>query len=182
MLLTPADLNKTICSKKQTMSCIHLNAQSGRNKEESLTVLLTSFDFCFDIALVTETWYRNEDEVINLPGYVSYFLKRSDKRGGGIMLLANKTFQCELIDSFTQITDDFEVLTVKRSNAIFSVLYRPPGGNVYSFLSFLDTYLAWSNDNNSAMVLAGDLNIRIPSELDITTCRTPHCIRSKCFH
>lgn len=163
MLLTPADLNKTICSKKQTISCIHLNAQSARNKEESLTALLTSFDFCFDLAMVTETWYHNEDEVLNLPGYVSYFLNRSDKRGGGIMLLANKRFQCELIDSFTQITDDFEVLTVKSSNAIFSVLYRPPGGNVHSFLSFLDTYLAWSNDNNSTMVLGGDLNIDLLS-------------------
>lgn len=137
MLLTPVDLNTAVRSKKQTISYIHINAQSARNKEESLTALLTSFDFCFDVIMVTETWYRNEDEVLNLPGYVSYFLNRSDKRGGGIMLLVNKTYQCELIDSFTQITDDFEVLTVKSRNAVFSVLYRPPGGNVNIFLHFL---------------------------------------------
>lgn len=75
--------------------------------------------------MVTETWYGCDDEVLNVPWHVSYFLNRFDKRHGGIMLLANKTFQCELVHSFTRITTDFEVFTAKKWQGDFFCLVPP---------------------------------------------------------
>lgn len=123
--MTPADLNKVVSSRKQILSSIHLNGKSAHHNEESITALLTSCNFCFNVLMVTETWYGCDDEVLNVPWHVSYFLNRFDKRHGGIMLLANKTFQCELVHSFTRITTDFEVFTAKKWQGDFFCLVPP---------------------------------------------------------
>lgn len=79
--------------------------------------------------------------------------------GGGVMLLVNDLFPCEIVEPFSMITDDYEVLTVKCSSEIFSVIYRPPKCNVSTFLMFLDTLLSWANENDYHLTIGGDLNI-----------------------
>lgn len=58
--------------KKPSVSFVHINAQSARNKEEELTLLL-GITPPFDAIMLTETWYRSEQEVLKLDGYTSYF-------------------------------------------------------------------------------------------------------------
>lgn len=75
--------------------------------------------------------------------------------------MAKNNFSCEVIDDFSVITDDFEILTMLSGKLVFSVLYRPPGGNMCAFLSFIDAFLGWINENRLKLVLGGDININM---------------------
>lgn len=151
----------SVISNKPNLSCLHLNAQSARNKDDLIITLLDSFNMHFDVVMITETWYHDSSEVLRLPCYTSYFINRIGKKGGGVLMLVKNSYQCEIVAHFSQITDNYEILTLHCSFDIFSVVYRPPGGNVTTFLSFLDTYLSWVNESNYRLVLGGDLNINL---------------------
>lgn len=122
--------------------------------------MLSSFGFPFDIVMLSETWYRN-DEVLQVSGYVTHYLNRHDKKGGGVLLLTKSTLHCEVLKDFTRTTTDFEILTVQHGRSIFSVVYRPPVGNVVNFLEYIDNLLSWVNDNDYRLVLGGDININM---------------------
>lgn len=51
------------------------------------------------------------------------------------------------------------MLSVQCNDIVFGVLHQPPAGCVPCFISFLDNYVSWVNDNGFKLVLAGDLNI-----------------------
>lgn len=51
------------------------------------------------------------------------------------------------------------MLSVQCNDIVLGVLYQPPAGCVPCFISFLDNYVSWVNDNGFKLVLARDLNI-----------------------
>lgn len=157
--LTPHQLSLLVSGRKHHISYLHINAQSARNKADEIAILLESFEFSFDVIMVTETWYRHESDVLRIPSYATYFLNRSDKLGGGVMLLVKDVFECEILEAFSVVTDDYEIMTVKCSSGIFSVVYRPPKCNMCNFFTFLDTFLSWVNENGYNLTIGGDLNI-----------------------
>lgn len=107
-----------------------------------------------------EIWYRN-DEVLQISDYVSHYRHRCNKKGGGVVLLTRTNLHSELLKDFTQITADFEILTVLRGRSIFCVLYRPPGGNVVNFLKCIDNMVSWTNDNDYSLVFGGNVIINM---------------------
>lgn len=157
--LTPREVGRLHAQNQNTMSFIHINAQSARNKEDEILALLATFAFEHDIIMITETWYETDLDVLRPPGYTTYFINRSSKRGGGVLLMAKNNSRCHLVASHSYVTCDYEVLTVKSRDTLFCVLYRPPGSNVSNFLSFFDSYLSWVNENRFKLILGGDLNI-----------------------
>ena len=70
----------------RSLKCLHVNAQSARNKAPDIELLLDQFGFLFDIVMLTETWYSDEDNVLRLPAYNTHFLNRTSRRGGGGLL------------------------------------------------------------------------------------------------
>lgn len=70
--LTPYELSLSLSGKERHMSFLHINAQSARNKADEITILLESFEFSFDVIMVTETWYRHESEVLRIPSYLVF--------------------------------------------------------------------------------------------------------------
>lgn len=56
-------------------------------------------------------------------------------------------------------TDDIEALTLKYQKCLFTVIYRPPDGNIDSFFQYLENLISVVNDLNYTLVLGGDLNI-----------------------
>lgn len=111
--------------------------------------------------MITETWYHENDDILDFSGYNSFFLNRTGRRGGGILILAKKDFKCEILESFSSLTIDYEVLSLQSNSLVLSVVYRPPNGNTSKFFEFLDAYFSWINDRNLTLVLGGDLNINL---------------------
>lgn len=159
--LSTSDVTSVYLAKKHRLSFFHVNTQSACNKADSLHDLFLSFNFLFDVVMLTETWYHQTQDIFKMTGYNTYYLNRVTKRGGGVLLMAKKDFCCEVIEDFSVVTDDFEILTVLSGKLVFSVLYRPPGGNISTFLSFVDMFFGWINENRLKLVLGGDVNINM---------------------
>lgn len=73
--------------------------------------------------MVTETWYHEHDEVLVFAGYSSFFLNRSGRREGGILILSKKDLKCEMLESFSLVTRDYEVLSLQSSSLVLSFIY-----------------------------------------------------------
>lgn len=144
---------------KAPFSLFHLNVQSVRNKFDELNIFLDSFSFRFDVIMLTETWYKNTDEVDRLEGYNIFNLNRSDKVGGGIAMYVKKHFKCSVITDFTIITNDYEILTLQHEKSIYSVVYRPPCGNISSFFEILEVFFRFIGENGFTLYFGGDFNI-----------------------
>lgn len=145
------------------MSFIHINAQSLRNKADEFEAFLSTLNFRSNILMITETWYQNTCEALDLPNYNTYVVNRSDKRGGGVMIAIEKDLSYSLVTDFTYVHDDYEILSVRNGRNIFTVIYRPPKGNFSNFSSFLDEFLEWVTENNLNLVLGGDINVDLLS-------------------
>lgn len=135
----PSEVGNVFRSQTSVVfSLFHLNAQSLRNKFDQLDAFLQSFDFSFDVIMLTETWYTPDDTVEILSNYENYSLCRNSKRGGGVSVYVKNTLHCSIIDEFSVITQDYEILTLQHAHNVFCVVYRPPGGSMSCFLKYLD--------------------------------------------
>lgn len=91
--------------------------------------------------------------MLNLDGYEHYFLRRSNKRGGGVSIYLKHNIHAELLDSYSKITSDYEILTIRQGKNVFSVLYRPP--------AILELFLEFVSVNKYNLILGGDFNVNI---------------------
>lgn len=64
-------------------------------------------------------------------------------------------------EPFLVITHDYELLSVKHRDTVFSVCYRPPNVSVTSFLEFFETFLVFINYNKYKLIYGGDININM---------------------
>lgn len=158
-VVSPSYVKQCCSTTRHGLSFFHLNAQSCCAKDDALHALFASFDFCFDIIMLTETWYQSDRDVLEISGYSSYFLNRRSRRGGGVLVLAKNFLKCDMVADFTQMSDDFEALTVTCDRNVFAVVYRPPRGNTSAFFSFLDALLGWVNNSGYNVFIGGDVNI-----------------------
>lgn len=72
----PRELSRRIDDDRDvSLKCIHLNAQSARNKSSDLEVFFffDQLNVSFNIIMLTETWYSDESQVLRLPLYHTYF-------------------------------------------------------------------------------------------------------------
>lgn len=145
--------------KNSSTSVLHLNARSAANKQENISNLLNLFCFKFDIIMLTETWYQDSNSRLYLDGYADYVLNRIDKRGGGVAIYIASGQKYELLADFCKTTCDYEMLTLQHLSDIISVVYRPPNGNVFKFMSFFDNLLEYVAANEFRLVCGGDTNI-----------------------
>lgn len=75
------------------------------NKFDEFTVLINNFCFDFDVLMISETWYV-DDNVFQLPMYETFFVNREGgRRGGGVSLLAHSAIKCEPLSPFTFTSD-----------------------------------------------------------------------------
>lgn len=143
------------------ISFLHCNTQSARHKHDELMMFLAEFGLKFDVIMFTETWYESEGEVLYLPGFRTFFLNRSHRRGGGVLQLVSEHMPCSLLTEFSIETPDYEALSLLYQKSVFVVLYRPPNGKLDAFLSFLESVLSFVSLNRLHITIGGDCNINL---------------------
>lgn len=111
--------------------------------------------------MFSETWFADAADVIKLPMYNTYFLNRTVCRGGGVALLLRETICGELLTDYSCVHKDFEMLSLLIDKKIITVCYRPPGGNLSSFFTYLESFFEFANDNKYNVILGGDFNINM---------------------
>lgn len=168
MYSTPNDLGLHLGNEYLSgLKICHLNAQSAKKKHEILEAFFSNFSFEFDLIMLSETWFTDEN-VFKMPHYNVFYLNRLSRRGGGVSILVKNTHQCELLHDFCSLHSDFEILTLKLFNNAISLVYRPPNGNYHTFLDYLENFFLYCNRNKLHVVCGGDYNI------DLLT-KTPAC-------
>ena len=93
---------------------MHLNVCSIYNKISDISLLLNFHNI--DIASLNETWLNNNinsDELL-FYNYSVYRIDRSTK-GGGVMILINNKFSCNLENTF--LSDNLELLHISFDRA-----------------------------------------------------------------
>lgn len=109
--------------------------------------------------MFSETWYQDDEPVLNFPGYQHFCLNRTCRRDGDVAIYAEQRKSYQILDCLTEMNEDYEILTLTCGSRLFSVVYRPPSAKVAGFLSILESYLEFASRNNSSVVLGGDFNI-----------------------
>lgn len=159
-LVLPEDLSQCLLDGNFTR-IFHLNARSVKNKHDVITSFLNRCRVSFEIIMFSETWYQQDADVLVLPGYKHYFLNRQDKRGGGVSIYVKTSLECELLNTFSGLTSDYDVLSLKIGNYIITVLYRPPSGDFGKFIAFLDRFFERVSINKFSVVMGGDFNVNV---------------------
>lgn len=73
--LSPCEVGRLYARNKNSLSSIHINAQSVGNKEEQIVALSASFCFTPDVLMITEIWFKNDADVFKMPGFNTLFCK-----------------------------------------------------------------------------------------------------------
>lgn len=136
-----------------------MNMRSMRTKLDSLELFLTSLEHSFDALIFTETWLSSNDQLPPLLGYKATGMVTDTKRGGGIAIYVKKTNPISVIDELSVINTDVECMVVNTGRTIIAVVYRPPTGNVSSFLVLFENMLASLGALVLPFVIMGDVNI-----------------------
>lgn len=146
---------------KKAIKCIHINCQSAKNKTDELDSFFSSITLKFDFNMLSETWYDQVSTPWVLPGYLCFTKSISASRGGGVALLAKENCNTSVIEQYSCISSDYEVISVLCVKTVYSVFYRPPNGNFERLFSFLEQFFQYVHDNQYNAIWGGDYNINM---------------------
>ena len=119
----------------------------------------------YDVIAIGESWLTAavQDHMIRLPGYNLERLDRVTRRGGGVALYLTESLSYRRLPDFDYNREGLECMVVELGlggvRACICVMYRPPNGNITSFLEDFDALLSDLNDRFECVFVMGDLNI-----------------------
>ena len=170
--LTLSELNREVkdINNDEHLSLIALNIRSARKIFNLFQSFLNSIQFNFDIIVLSETWLQTSVNV-KLEGYLSESAFRNNY-GGGITILYRDYLNIKSIDQLNLVNNTAESLFIEiqlnRYNLIIGAFYRPPS-NIVEFTDLLkDKYLPYIL--NKKVILIGDFNINLLSNVTVTSC------------
>jgi hypothetical protein len=152
---------------------MHLNIRdiTAKNKFDALQDLSLAFPRRPCAIVLTETWLSaNSAGLYDMRHYSCHHLVRSRRGGGGVSIYVDSGGPVLGTFSSAGLLDDKDgqVLRVdtKLNNTNASIIgcYRPPKGNVKSFLDFLGSFLSEALRHTPNIVLAGDFNIDLMND------------------
>ena len=149
------------------------NAQLLKNKDGTIFEHLTTGKI--DIAVVTETWLRDDDSIwlqgldINKGCYRTYTSNRSMKRGGGLAIIANKNFNVKLISESERQTFQITKWKIAIPSLVITLVgvYKPP--NTSNF-DCHDDFCDWISDTialDNNIIIMGNFNHQINKQWDV---------------
>ncbi|XP_074038462.1 uncharacterized protein [Leptinotarsa decemlineata] len=121
----------------------------------------------YDIVGVSETWLSDlvDNLAVAIPGYTFFRMDRST-RGGGIGIYVKNNISSRMFD-LNSINEHCEQLwiQIKINNILFAIgnLYRPPKGNLASFINSIDDSLSQITAMVDEIICFGDMNVNLLS-------------------
>jgi len=127
-----------------------------------------------DVIVLTETWFKDDTDTVEIDGYTGLHTIRREGRGGGVSVYTSNKFCAVKIDDCSVCDKTVESCAVRISIGSESyfvlAIYRPHSDTILNFGNRLDEMLQGSNLGNSKTVLTGDLNINLLNEECVDTC------------
>ena len=162
----------TLSSKlgNNRVSVLSLNIRSLTGKFAELLAHIYKLKNKFTFVVIVETWLTpDKDRALEIAGYRSHAIYRTDQIGGGIKLYYLENVNIDVLDQYTGCVDSCEILTVKASvpgfgNVNVVCVYRPPGKPINQFTEYIGNLLDDISDGKT--ILVGDFNIDALSPSD----------------
>ena len=154
----------------QHLKLIHLNTIGINNKIDEIEILTQ--DKKPSIFCVTEHHLNNEQaKLLKIQGYSvgnMFCTKTKSKGGAGIFIKDNINFKPLDMTRFCMEGDiELTAVEIDNYNLYVMTVYRPPSGNITTFLkTFHDASKELSTKNNKVVLVCGDFNINLNENLD----------------
>ncbi|KAK3909441.1 RNA-directed DNA polymerase from mobile element jockey [Frankliniella fusca] len=168
------------------LKIVHLNTQSLRDTAHQSEFIDTFSNCGIDIIVTSETWFKNTDQALLLPGYKTFNVNRSDKQGGGVAVFVKSTYVVKVLSTSNgeSAKPDYIVLDilVGPNKILFSAMYRKPKGGfvsnfIYDFYKFSTgyKYSFLVGDLNAGFGRGGDDALVVPEMLNLCNLQAvPH--------
>ena len=130
------EINKSI-DHRNDLNIIQLNVRGLLNKQDHLNRLIENTRT--DVILLCETWLSSAKEsLVNIESHKLTNIYRTDRIGGGVSILVNKTLRSRPRPDLRIESDILEHVVVElktdKKNILLVSGYRPPNTNVRKFL------------------------------------------------
>ena len=143
------------------------NVQSIKKKQDTIIVLLK--DSNADLAVLTETWLTDADEVwvqgseFHRHNYKMDECHRKGRKGGGLALIAKCNLKVKREEHRITAKLGYVKWKVTSSNSFLNILgiYRPPNSGVPQFLDIFMEILVDIVTSITNIVVLGDFNIHV---------------------
>ena len=149
-------------AKQHDLIVLQLNVRGVLSKRPLLIELLRNVinDKKPDLVLLSETWLTPFSPTLEVPGYSFYHQCRSNKRGGGVGILASSSLRCKLRLDLTSCMSENECVTVELSlrngnSCLVSSMYRPPNSDGKTFLACYNSILCQIKKCNPKAIIIG---------------------------
>jgi len=154
---------------KGKLKLIHMNAQSLISHAKQSEFIDTFLDSDIDIVAVSETWLKDNIQVV-IPGYNMFHVNRPEKRiGGGVAIFVKCNLDSKIVTQSTgeEGRPEFVIIEVQAglNKVLVACLYRPPK------IGYLDAFqdaIYNLSVNYKYTFVCGDLNARFGSGSDET--------------
>ena len=156
-------------SKCKGHTCIFWNSRSLLNKIEEIERI--KIEASPEILGISETWLTEfiDDKQVQIDGYNLHRADRTEASGktsgGGLVIYYKEGLDCTPLSDLNKCTPDIEVawLNMRLPNTrviYYGLVYRPPSGNVATFIEILDSYIMdFRTMGNCEVNIFGDMNI-----------------------
>lgn len=150
-----------------SLSFLHLNIRSLQRNFDNFSNLLLKININFTFIGLSETWLKDSETLMDIPGYRFIHNPRHNRTGGGVGLYFSDHLNFKLRSDLCY--DDIEcaeslfieVLKPKGKNIVIGVVYRPPASDLNAFVQNTDTLITKIARENKICYLMGDFNINL---------------------
>ena len=153
------------------LSIVCFNIRSFYKNGDEFLAYLNNCDHVFDIIVLTETWGKDETQVLlHIPGYNVTHNFRNGKRAGGVSIFVKDNLKFDCIDQINISNETIESVAIKlscsSSNRIINVMgiYRPQNGNKNDFTTALRDIISEHSLTSNDTVITGDFNLCLLTE------------------
>ena len=158
---------------RNLLSLVQLNTQSMVSSFDEFAIFANKHSF--DIIAVTETWLKNDPnllEYVKIDGYNMHYNNRDGRRGGGVGLYIKDSIKYKMWDDITRPDPNLEHLWVeiegknKHSKSLICVAYQPNFTDQLKteWLEKMEKVIVTATINWSGnFILTGDMNIDLLS-------------------
>ena len=172
--LLNSDFNNLLIKKniiKDNSNCfsaLNINIRSLQKNFDQLQLALNSIDIDFQAVCITETWLTDTTPInlFNIPGKNFIHKHRTNKIGGGVGIYLNNNLDFKLRPDLDKLDGDIECIFAEinmknHKNMLIGSIYRPPQGNIKSFIDKLNDILNVIKSEKKIQYIMGDFNINL---------------------
>ena len=149
---------------------MHVNIRNINKNFDTFKNFYSKLNCTFSVICFSESWATDNsicnDSNFQIENYTALHQVIESGRGRGLSIFVHKEIYFKPRTDLSINSNDVESLCIeihlkKYKNILFSVMYRPPKGDMTVFETFCEKLLSVNNKTSKSIIFARDLNINV---------------------